>query len=365
LHIRTADRRLIRDTNVLAIFNTLRRDGPTTRAALARKAGLSGPTVSTVIQALEAGGIVASVGAGPETGGRRGYMIDLVPSARMLGGVDLNASNPLFALLDLGGQIAPGSLREVPSAALASPQQLVSWLESVIGQAPLLGMGIAVPGVTDSERGIVDWAPSLDWRNVELGGAISSRLPMHLVVIDNDLNLSALGEFARAPDELGDMAMVGLRGGLGAGIVLGGHVYRGTHFAAGEIGYVVPGLRELQHEDVQFGSLETAIVTHRSGRRRVTELLALACIALSAVLDIGTIVLSEEIVNLGHDVQLQIVEYLERHVPHPPRVVSSQLGGHAALHGAAHAVLNRLGVRLSRLLTVDDDLSGARTSVSQ
>ena len=78
--MRTADRRLVRDTNVLAIFHTLREHGPTTRAALARKAGLSGPTVSTVIQALEASGIVASLGAGPETGGRRGYMVEEVQS---------------------------------------------------------------------------------------------------------------------------------------------------------------------------------------------------------------------------------------------------------------------------------------------
>jgi hypothetical protein len=71
------------------------------------------------------------------------------------------------------------------------------------------------------------------------------------------------------------------------------------------------------------------------------------------VLDVGTIVLSEEILNLDGDVQGEIARYLARHVPHPPAVVASQLGSYAALYGAAHAIFNRLGLGLSRLLTLN------------
>jgi predicted NBD/HSP70 family sugar kinase len=337
-------------------LRTLMRMGATTRAVLARQAGLSAPTVSTVVDALRAAGVAVEVGPGPDSGGRRGYLVRLVPTARTTACLDLSPTKPVFALLDLEGNVVHESLRPIPAQVLRNPLHLAQWLPTAVGGARLLGIGVAVPGVTDSSRGVVEWAPTLQWRDVQLGAHLEQVVPGVLVLVDNDLNLAALGEYALAPEERGDMAMLGLRPGMGAGIVLNGELYRGRHFAAGEVGYLVASAGQLREESLEYGSLETLILSREAAadaawQEEVTDLLAIACIALGAVLDVDTIVLSQEIVASIADIRERATLYVRRHVPHPPRVIESQLGDHAALRGAARAVVQHLGTDLARLIT--------------
>ncbi|MCW2722818.1 ROK family transcriptional regulator [Pseudonocardia sp.] len=358
--VRTADRGYIREVNLRAVVETLRRVGAMTRAGIARETGLSGPTVSAVVTTLTEAGVVTPVGEGPATGGRRGDLYGLDAGSRTVLAVDLSGEPARHALVDLNGGIVAGSLHDVPATALRSPATFVRWLaKQVSGLEHVVGIGLAVPGVTDPLTGTIEWAPSLGWRDVRLLDEVRATVRTEVVVVDNDLNLGALGEHAFGEHDASDLVMFGVRGGLGAGLILGGTLHRGVHFAAGEIGYLPAPSGERGSRD--FGPLETTLFDHmravgengtadEASTTGITEILASACVAVAAVLDVGVIVLGEEILRYGRRLDEELTDRLADVLPHPPTVIPSRLGADATLRGAAAAVHQQVNTDMRRLL---------------
>jgi glucokinase len=138
---------------------------------------------------------------------------------------------------------------------------VASMLEELIAFArgtaiPIMGIGIGVPGVTYHDKGIVEWAPSLEWRNFPLAERVSKQFDLP-VIVDNDVNLSALGEmWFGAGREVNNLVVLNIGTGIGAGVVIDGAIYRGTNEMAGEIGYLIPGREYLNQEYPGFGALE-------------------------------------------------------------------------------------------------------------
>jgi DNA-binding Lrp family transcriptional regulator len=349
--IRTADRGSVREVNLQAILQCLREVAATTRAELVRATGLSAPTVSALVNELERAGIVGDGGVGPSTGGRRGALVALNASARVVLAVDVSTQPAQYALTDLRGEIVPRSAGTVPASAMRTPDHLVTWISSKLrSQQRIIGIGIAVPGVTDPETGFVEWAPSLEWRGADLGARLHTRSD-RIVVVENDLNLATLGEYAFAPEDLGDVVMLGVRGGFGAGLIINGKLHRGAHNSAGEIGYLpYPG----QPQERDFGALEAALFAelkstpHRD--HKIAELIGFACIALGAVLDINTIILGHDITTHFPDAPTLTATKLASSLVHPPRVISSALGHQASLRGAGFAVQQILSTDIRRVL---------------
>jgi hypothetical protein len=354
LDMRTADRGDIRDVNLAAVIDTLRRHESVTRARIARETGLSSPTVSAMVTTLLEAGLVTTAGSGPATGGRRGDLYELKADARLVLALDLSSTPPRRALVDLRGDIVGRSAADLPKSALRSPQAFVRWVTRHAASLDgLVGIGVAVPGVTDPVTGTIEWAPSLGWRDVRLRDDLQSAGDV-VVVVDNDLNLASLGEHAFADERVSDLVMLGLRGGLGAGVILGGALHRGVHFAAGEIGYlpVMPGRRGTR----DFGALETTLFdsldesADDEGRPDIVKLLSFACVAVAAVLDVAVIVLGEELLRHGEDLPRELHQRLAEVLPHPPAVVASKLGSDGTLRGAAAAVHTELTHDIRRLL---------------
>ena len=104
--------------------------------------------------------------------------------------------------------------------------------------APLLGIGIGVPGIIDMQTGLVRESPNLpDWVDYPARAAIERRLKT-VVILENDANVAALGEkWLGAARDFQDMAMLTLGTGVGGGLVLGGSIWRGANGMAGEFGH--------------------------------------------------------------------------------------------------------------------------------
>ena len=159
-------------------------------------------------------------------------------------GVDLGGTNLRIAAVDeqgalvekvtLGTKVSLG--RDHVIGDMCDAIQRVA--EKYGNAAPLLGIGIGVPGIIDMQTGLVRESPNLpDWVDYPARAAIEQCLKT-VVILENDANVAALGEkWLGAAKDYDDMAMLTLGTGVGGGLVLGGAIWHGANGMAGEFGH--------------------------------------------------------------------------------------------------------------------------------
>lgn len=112
------------------------------------------------------------------------------------------------------------------------------------GSRRLLGIGVGVPGPIDPSQGIVERSPHLKgWEGFPLKGFLERKLQLP-VKITNDANAAAIGEKVFGGGRRVDnFVYLTISTGIGGGIILGGKLFSGSSFGAGEVGHtiVVPG----------------------------------------------------------------------------------------------------------------------------
>jgi len=171
----------------------------------------------------------------------------VVKPGRLIGVVDLGGTKIYSAVVDRDGTVRGDDLR--PTEDSLGPEtvieRIVASLEgatAAAGTTPgwLRGLGIAAPGPVRSSTGHVLYPPNLaGWRDVPLGTILGERLGLR-VVVENDANAAALGEYASGSGQGSEvMVYTTVSTGIGGGIVLGGLLYRGVDGAAGELGHIV------------------------------------------------------------------------------------------------------------------------------
>ncbi|MFZ1132444.1 MAG: ROK family protein [Terriglobales bacterium] len=159
-------------------------------------------------------------------------------------GVDLGGTNLRIAAVDeqgtlvekvtLGTKVSLG--RDHVIDDMCDAIQRVS--EKYKDAAPLLGIGIGVPGIIDMQTGLLRESPNLPgWADYPVRAEIERRLKT-IVVLENDANVAALGEkWLGAAKDYPDMAMLTLGTGVGGGLVMGGAIWQGANGMAGEFGH--------------------------------------------------------------------------------------------------------------------------------
>ena len=183
-------------------------------------------------------------------------------------GVDVGGTNLRLALADISGNIA--AKWSTSTVGMRAPEKVIGLIldgvKNMLFQrrAPsnaLRSIAIGVPGVTDVENGIVVATSYLmGWQNVPLRALVEKELSIP-VAVDNDVNFAATGEScAGIAIGVRDFVFLAIGTGIGAGIFLDGHLYRGSCWAAGEIGYMlVPGITEGVGKPNDPGPLESMI----------------------------------------------------------------------------------------------------------
>ncbi|TYP83659.1 ROK family protein [Blastococcus xanthinilyticus] len=159
-------------------------------------------------------------------------------------GLDIGGTKVLGVLLDEAGAVrhsVRAATRPGVAGVVASAEQVVRQLCAGAGLVPqdLAGVGAGVPGLVDPGTGRLSYAVNLGIheRAVDLAPLLSARLDGVPVVLENDLNVAAVGA-ARLLGLRGDLAFLALGTGVAAGLLLGGELRRGRHGAAGEIGHI-------------------------------------------------------------------------------------------------------------------------------
>lgn len=269
----------LRGSNLRAITALLGSGGPQSRADLARGSGLSRTTVSSLVsELLDSGLVVETEDRGtPYKGGsgRPPLLVALAIRPGGVAGVDIGHGHVRVAVSDRSASI----LAEVETQTDADPHgnatldvaaELVRRAagEAGIPVSELLMVGLCVPAPIDRRSARVDHAVLPGWHELAPADELSRRVELP-VVVDNDANLGAMAEHQHGAGRgVADLLYVKLASGVGAGLVLGGRLHRGSTGLAGEIGHVLAREGGAVCRCGSRGCLETEVST-----RHLLELL--------------------------------------------------------------------------------------------
>jgi glucokinase len=337
-----------------------------------------------ILEELDRLGVVVRLEEQQYSGGRPRSLVSFNGVSHAVIGLDLGGTKMYGTVADLCGTIQAEIYRtSVPSNPEENLNLTIEMIEELL-QVPrregqqVLGIGVGAPGVTLFEDGIVTWAPSLGWRNLPLRQILARRFGLE-VVVENDVNLAALGEYGFGVAKgASSLVCLAVGTGIGSGIVIERKIYRGYHQSAGEVGYLLPSKEALGKPYEHFGALES-LASGSGVVQRATELirsqnlpidvdtltaekvfdwarngepwaqaivdetvdyLALIIAAISVVLDPEVIVLGGGVSRSADILVEPILNRLQGCLPAPVRLVVSNLGYRAAVMGAIMLVLD-------------------------
>jgi len=227
------------------LFQILRDGRPRTRTELSAMTGLARSTVAIRIDALMKLGLVDSVGDAVSTGGRPSSQFALATSGRVVLGVDVGASHVRIAVSDLTGGVLAQTLERIDVAE--GPQVVLSWVTSEAERllasvdrdaSELLAIGIGLPGPVEHSTGRPINPPIMPgWDRFDVPDYLSSSFDAP-VLVDNDVNIMALGEREHAWPDVDHLIFVKVATGIGSGVISSGLLQRGAQGTAGDIGHV-------------------------------------------------------------------------------------------------------------------------------
>ncbi len=293
-------------------------------------------------------------------------------------GIDIGGTNIKAAVIAEDGGVQAFAERRWSGG---DPSELVSvavkLADVVIGQTDgvPIACGVGCAGIVAHKQGIVRRSPNLPtWRDVRLAEILGRKIALPMIV-DNDANAAAYAEYMVGAARGATSAVVITLGtGMGAGIVLGGSLYRGKHGFAGEVGHMTVDMSSLTpcacgatgclEPLVSAGSLVSRVLSGAerdeaeslTARDIGTRAAGGDTVALAAVEELGqalgvglaniTALLDPEIIVIGGGVaeagrplldaaRDELVRRTSRCREDLPRVVPATLGPAAGVVGAA------------------------------
>ncbi|MFI2366914.1 ROK family protein [Streptomyces sp. NPDC018833] len=338
----------LRSHNAALVLDLLRTAGKAgiSRIELAERTGLTPQAVSKIVGRLREEGLAAEAGRRASTGGKPRTVLRLLPSAGHAVGLHLDRDELTAVLLDLSGtriatRTAPLDLGAGADAVLAGAAAEVWKLVAAAGGGGgprVLGVGVAMPGPLDHSTGVPHRVTGFpEWDGYPLRDALATRLRLP-VVLDKDTNAAALGLALRGPGD--SFAYLHLGTGLGAGLVLGGELYRGARTGAGEFGHQVVQLDGPVCDCGNRGCIEALCLAAvaRGDIAGAARVLGVGAANLVELLDIDRVLLGGRVVAA---VEEDFVRGVAAVLAVRSRVPVATAGGgtHAVAEGAAQLVL--------------------------
>ncbi|MBN6037799.1 ROK family transcriptional regulator [Amycolatopsis sp. 195334CR] len=344
-------------------------DGPgVSRAGLAAATGLTKATVSSVVDALIAAGLVAEGAPEQRDGpGRRGTVVSLSPAGPHGLGVEIGVDYLAYCLVDLTGAVRAERVRFADNRTPRVFRRTKEFLASARKEAdalgvPVGGVGIAVPGLVESTTGVVRLAPNLGWHDVDLPAKLGGTFS-----VGNEANFAALAELWHGSG-LPDFVHVSGEIGIGAGLVLGRSLFEGVRGLGGEIGHLpvdpqgppcscgangclermagqeeILRLSETASVDELIAQLEAGTGTAVAAVREAARWLGIGLSTVVNLVDVPAVVLGGTYARLEPWLREPLLAELDRRVASsawsPVDLVRSPLGTGAAVRGAAASVI--------------------------
>ena len=239
---RVINQERMRTTNKGLIMEYIRDNGPVSKSEIALHLGLSATTVSTFINELQSEDKLNSCGNAKSTGGRKSALYQVNPEAFYVIGLDLQVDRIIAVLLNFQGKLVDINEYRLTSTnewtVIEQIKEIISEIiqRNDLDQQKINGIGIGVPGIVQNQNGLIEFAPNLGWKNVSLQQLLSLDWPVY---IENEANAAVLGETAfGVAKNTSDVVYVSVGMGVGCGLIIGGHLFTGRSFHAGEFGHM-------------------------------------------------------------------------------------------------------------------------------
>lgn len=226
------------------IFALVRDGEADTRAELGRITGLSRSAVASRVAALAGLGLIIETEDTQSTGGRPPARLSFDIDAGVVLAAAIGRSRSQLGVFTLGGELLASDTvdQEIGVGPDELMPQITKRLQVLLDESHrtghrILGVGLSIPGTADTARGCSLDSPIMHgWDGVPLAPFFADTTSAP-VFLDNDANAMVLSERRDNRDRFQNALLVKASTGLGAGIVAGGALQRGSLGAAGEFGH--------------------------------------------------------------------------------------------------------------------------------
>ena len=373
----------LREANRARIVNAIKRHGGLTQVELAGITGLSPATVSNIVKELSASGVLHT---SPTTqSGRRAQHVTLAHALGLIVGVHFSTRHMRIALADVAHTIVAEHHLPLAKDHRADNELdrttllIADMLETLkASMSEVLAVGIAIPAPLDRRTGTTARSGILrGWDGIPVAEVMERRLSRP-VFVDNAANLGALAELRLgAARGKSDAIYIDIGDGIGAGLIINGHVYRGHNGSAGEFGHItiiengplcrcgnrgcleaiaggyaiLEGLKP-SHGNLKLNDVVTKAMGGDAGATRALaeagRHIGVAAANLSNLFDPERLVVGGELSRAGEILLGPIRHAMERSVivgeSTMPDVVQGQLGARAGTLGAVAYAIDQVAI---------------------
>lgn len=242
----------VKMTNQSSILRMVYHCGPITRADIAKRLELTLPTITTNINAMISAGLVRELNASEPAGhrhGRRSHLLDIVPDARRFIGVEMTGSESAVCLTDYRGQLLGSRSAPAPSRDYGENLDMTcSLVRELLERCRLTlaevdGLGFCVPGLVDSQAGMLKVRPSYNWYDKPILRDVGRRLDLRCpITVENNACARAYGSSLFQRELLNNVptfAYLFIHAGIACPLILNTSNAFGSIVGAGEVGHMV------------------------------------------------------------------------------------------------------------------------------
>lgn len=280
--LRTASAGLQYKINISIIFNYIRENGPISRIKISNDLKISPSAVSRVIDKLIKDGYVVEAYKLKTNSGKRPTLLKINQDKGYVIGIDLAKEKFKLALANFNGEIFEKYRGFKISNNKNIVEKIINEIKEILGRyhqyekmrwGSLKAICVGVPAVIDIDNGKIISAPLYgNWKDLNLKEILESEFNIP-VYIENDVNLSALGEkHYREGKNFKDFIFIEISNGIGAGIIIDNHLFRGSLGSAGEIGFTIINIENLGFKVKNKGFLEKFAAVESIKKKAIREI---------------------------------------------------------------------------------------------
>lgn len=280
--LKTASAKLQSQINTSIIFNYINSNAPISRNKISEDLKISRPSVSRIVEGLIKNSYVIETGKLKTKSGKRPTLLEINDKKGFVIGIDLGKEKLKIAITNLNGRSIERYIgfkisnnKNIDKKLIIEIRDIINkWgKKSNLDKNTLSAICIGVPANIDIETGKIISAPLYEnWKDLNLKEILGKEFDVP-VFIENDVNLSALGEkYYGRGRKFKDFVFMEISNGIGTGIIINNHIFRGSYGSAGEIGFTVTNPDDLGSKVKNKGFLEKFASVESIGKEAVKKI---------------------------------------------------------------------------------------------